>query len=246
MKDFFEALLGAPVPTILVVCGVAFLGLAFFRKIGSSEVDRQPNKAAMAVGIVLLLLGIGYLYLIISPNPSSNFPFEAKIYDFETVEINKASWFSVPKSKSYKTEISQDFYHSGKSSLRLFVDMQSAATNPDTEYTGIGLVEKNPFQAKAIVVWVYIPASEPIQNISFKSHILAYVYKTGDNLVFLGEEIQIKPGIWTPLYIGSFGETKYASNHIVWNGQIDELYITIWSDKPYSGSIYIDDVSIYE
>src|SRR5688572_4607822 len=148
MKDFFEALLGAPIPTILLVGGIAFLLLSFSRKIGSSEVDRQPNKWAIVVGTVLLLLGIGSLYLKTVPSSSSNFPFEVKVYNFETVKANSDPWFSVPKSKSYKTEISQESAHSGKHSLRLLVDMQSAATNPDTEYTGIGLVEKNSFQAK--------------------------------------------------------------------------------------------------
>lgn len=212
----------------------------------SQRINAKVILLATAVGGIIGYVIGGFLYTRTSPDPARNFPFEATVYDFENVETDGTFWFSVPKSQSYKSEISQEFAHSRRSSLRLSVDMQSAATNPDTEYTGIGLVQKNPFQAKAIVAWVYIPASEPIQNISFKSHILAYVYKTGENLVFLGEEVQVKPGIWTPLYIGSFGETKYASNHIVWNGQIDELYLTIWSDKPYNGSIYIDDLSIYE
>lgn len=247
MEDFFKALLEAPVQTILIVCGIAFFLLAFFRKIGAAEVDRQPNLWALVIGVVLLLLGISLLYSKTSPSTIQNFPFEAKVYNFEKSndETNDVFWFAVPKSKFYKTEISQDFAHSGKRSLRLFVDMQAASANPDTEYAGLGLVEKVPLQAKAIAAWVLIPESEPIQNISFKAHILAYVYKAGENLVFMGEETQIQPGIWTPLYIGTFGETKYASSHIVWNGKVDELYLTIWSDKPYNGSMYIDDLSIY-
>ena len=249
MEDLLPAILEAPIPTILIVGGITFFLLAFFRKIGKTKIDRHPNLWILAIGIVLMLFGIGLLYA--SPIPKTqNLPFELTVYDFEglTDETDIAPWFTVPSSKSYKARVSQDYSFSGKHSLRIFVDMQSSATNPATEYTGIGLAgEQTPLKVKAVIAWVFIPPSEPIQNTIFRTHILAYVRDdTGENVGFLGESQEITPGIWTPLFIGTFGETTDELGNFSWNGKINELYLTIWSDKPYSGSIYIDDFSIYK
>ena len=249
MEDFVKAILEAPIPTILVVGGIVFLLLAFIRKLGkTTEIDRQPKIWALVIGIALLLFGIGLLYFT-PVSKSQVFPFEVTTYDFENIsdETDTTPFFTVPSSKSYEAIISRDVSHSGKHSLRLFVNMQSAATNPETEYTGIGLAGKVPLQAKAITIWVFIPPSEPIQSTIFKAHILAYKNsETSENMLFMSDTAQIKPGTWTPFFIGTFGETGNIPDRIEWNGKIDELYLTIWSDKPYSGSIYIDDFSIYE
>lgn len=247
--DCIKAILDAPISTLLIVSGIVFFLLSFIQKLGNQTVfSQQPKIWALVIGTALLLFGIGLLYITPFHKPQ-DFPFESTTYDFENIsdETDIDPFFTVPSSKSYKAVVSRDFSHSGKHSMRIFVDMQSADINPETEYTGIGVSKIVPLQAKAIIVWVYIPSSESNQNTIFKGHFLAYNNnETGENMLFMGEEIEIKPDVWTPFFIGTFAETSKMPNPIQWYGKIDELYLTIWSDKRYIGSMYIDDFSIYK
>lgn len=218
--------------------------------IGLSQFWRWVILGVFYIGTIPFFIWVGSWSK--SPNntvaEASNFPFQVTVYDFENPEMatDVAPWFSVPEPKSYKTLISQDFAHSGKSSLQLFADMQSAAANPETEYAGIGLKGEIPLHTKAIVAWIFIPTSEPIKDVVFKAHLLSYDKKDdGTKITFTGEDTIVKLGTWTPLFLGFSGETELASNRIVWDGKIDEAYLSIWSDRPYKGSIYVDDFSVY-
>jgi len=62
IKALYE-LKGSPIPTILVVAGIAFIFLAFAQKIGDTEIDPKLRKWSAVVGIVIFFLGMG-LYLV--------------------------------------------------------------------------------------------------------------------------------------------------------------------------------------
>jgi hypothetical protein len=258
MSDLIKAISETPVPTIFAFGGIIFMLIAFLRKAGKeTEFEQHPKIRVLILGILLLVISLG-LYVLpfffsgnetISVVEAPNFPFRSTLYDFEnsTNETDIAPWITLPTNKKYKALISQDFALSGTQSLRVFVDMQPYITNKDTEYVGVELTGVTPLQAKIITAWVFIPQSEPIQGINFSAHILAYVKdKNGVLGGFVGETKVVKPGTWTSLFIGTFGETTDVLGNLVWNGKIDILYLTVWSDKPYNGSIYIDDFSIYE
>ena len=169
------------------------------------------------------------------------FPVPWKVYDFEE---GKQDWEI--EGKSVDAQISPDCHRSGAHALKLLVDLQPSTTNK-CEIAGIQLANLNHLEVKAITAWVFIPPSEPVQNIGFGTGINAYINDSNDSTPgFLGKGEKIEPGIWTPVYIGTFGQTDKLPNEIVWNGEVDNIHIAIWSDKPYNGSICIDDISIYE
>jgi hypothetical protein len=157
-------------------------------------------------------------------------------------------WNFVPDSKNYQLEISNnnDFSHSGTHSLRLMADFENAAVNPNTEYGGVG-INKNFNSVDMIVAWVYIPKSEQVQGTKFKSHILVYVNGKDNQTIFTGQDRDVEPGMWTPLILGRTtsveedGLTQYQ-----WNGTVDSLFISVWGNQHYKGSIYFDDITIYK
>jgi hypothetical protein len=213
--------------------------------------------------------GLGLLYLITIPffiwvgtwnefpNNSSkeanalDIPLQvAQIYDFETEDDPTVTtpWISVPPTKTHTILISDEeaFARSGTHSLRLKVDIQPYYIDETTEYAGVGFTEAGLSNVKAAVAWVLIPKSEPIQNVTLRSHIIVWMYDENDEGIgFFGEAKEIEPGEWTSLFIGTFAGTSTLDDFI-WNGKIDELYVTVWSDKPYTGSIYVDDFTIYK
>ena len=150
------------------------------------------------------------------------FPFEPIVYGFEnsTDETDIAPWS--PVNKSNKALISSDFFHSGQHSLKVFVDMQSFDNNKDIEYGGINYTDSKFLDVKMVTAWVFIPLSEPIQNTTFESHLSAYFMDdNGRSIGILSEVKDIRPGFWTPLFLGTFSETDNGQDNIVWNGKID-------------------------
>ncbi|MCX6081944.1 MAG: hypothetical protein NTW32_20650, partial [Chloroflexi bacterium] len=96
-----------------------------------------------------------------------------------------------------------------------------------------------------ISAWIFIPNSEPIRDHNFLAHILVYKYDKNRNPIgFTSRDTKVEPGKWTHLVIGTFQNTSSIPDFI-WNGDINELYVSIWSDKDYNGSIYIDDIELY-
>jgi hypothetical protein len=173
-----------------------------------------------------------------------------EIYDFETPAdpTDTTPWDPFPSEKKPSLLISdeQAFARSGTHSLRMKVDNQAYHTNMEIEYSGIGLTGADLSQVKAVTAWVLIPRSEAVQNITFEGHIMLYMDQQDNEAVgFFGETRELEPGVWTPLFIGTFHQTDALSG-VVWDREVDELYLTIWSDKPYNGSIYIDDLTVYE
>lgn len=170
-------------------------------------------------------------------------------YDFEETKgvTDTRPWFSIPTTQTHTSLISdnESFAHTGTKSYQLVVDMEPYLNNVNMEYAGIGLTEDKFTDVKMISAWVLIPDSEPVRNKNFLSHILAYKYDdTGEPIDFASKDTKIEPGQWTQLVIGTFQNSQAIPNFI-WNGDIDELYISIWCDQEYSGSIYIDDVVLY-
>jgi hypothetical protein len=165
-------------------------------------------------------------------------------------------WTTRHDNKSYSGRISEEEKHFGNYSLRLKVDMTDYDYNDiekRDEYGSIGIASAKHSEVKVIEAWVLVPESEQVIGSTFSSHIIAYFNDSSSrNIAFFGETEEIKPGRWTPIFLGVFYEAKCSDPNIEWNcnfewdGTIDALYLTVWSDQPYKGSIYFDDITIWK
>lgn len=240
---------------VLFVVGLVLLfggmGLVQFEKISIAR-----SKTVWIIGGLLLVVSFFFFALKADTTSFKNLtntdtPFQvAEVYDFDKVKdfTYTKPWVSIPITKQHNLLIQNDksFVNSGSQSLRLVANIQSFNTDQRTEYAGIGATNLDLSNVKAISAWIFVPESEPTNNSIFSSHLVIYVYneKIGQPVGFIGETENLKAGAWTQVFIGTFSQVE--ATDIIWNGKVDEIYLTIWSDKPYSGSFYIDDISIYK
>jgi len=197
---------------------------------------------------------------------SNNALKEIQKFDFEEkIDATDISpWYMLPDTKNHTLVISEvpEFSRSGNKSLRLKLNIQSISSGED-EYGGIALTDA-VFPAltnetvNAIEAWILIPDTEQTENIDFQSHIMAFTYdKNGAYLGLYSEDVELNPGKWTPVFLGvdyevyidpkalplEVGNEEFHFSSE--NRKINEFYLTVWSDAPYSGSIYFDDVVMY-
>lgn len=167
--------------------------------------------------------------------------------DFEDIPDSTyvGPWDAYPTKKNHTRDPSDKYAHSGTHSLKLTVKNQPYEKDMDKEYGGIGITDLNIHKAKTIEAWVLVPESDQARGSIIKSHIIAYMKdSSGKSIGFFGEVEEIEPGIWTPIFLGLFYETDCKNCTFKWDGTIDELYLTVWSDHSYWGSIYFDDITI--
>ncbi len=207
------------------------------------------SKPFLPWSLVLLLLFWGAIFF---KQPSrENVPLEIyKNYSFESAKglTDTAPWITYPISQNYTTLISDDvdYAHTGTKSYRLIVDMQPYESNPDIESASIGILNQDLLGITMISAWVLIPYADPILNHNFRAHILAIRYnENGDPISFIGRDTEIELGKWTHLSLGTF-QNSNAIPEFTWGGDIDELYIAVWCEQAYNGSIFIDDVTFYK
>jgi len=219
-----------------------------------APIKKFLSKPLLPWGLVVLLLFLGVAFLpqfITKQTENENMPLELyRSYNFENVKgpTDTAPWVSYPISQTHMSLISDDiaYAHSGTNSYQLIMDTQPYQSNPDTEYASIGITNKNLTNITMISAWVFIPYAEPILNHNFQAHILAFRYdEYGNPVSFISRDTKIELGKWTRLSLGTF-QNSNAIPDFTWNGNIDELYISIWCEQTYSGSIFIDDVSFYK
>jgi|LGVF01.1.fsa_nt_gb hypothetical protein len=166
--------------------------------------------------------------------------------DFEDIKDSTyvGPWAAYPK-KNHTLDPSDKYAHSGTHSLKLTVKNQPYEKDMGKEYGGIGITDLNIHKAKTIEAWVLVPESDQARGSIIKSHIIAYMKDSSDESIgFFGEEEEIEPGIWTPIFLGLFYETDCENCTFKWDGTIHGLYLTVWSDQSYWGSIYFDDITI--
>ena len=165
-------------------------------------------------------------------------------YDFE--DTRDQSWGAFPDKKKHKFNFSTNSAHSGIHSVKLDVDIEPYETNEDEEYGGIYNTNLNIHEAKAIKAWVLVPESEQVRGSNIKSHIMAYMMGSkGKAIWFFGEEKKIVPGVWTQIFLDVFFRTDSENCTVRWDETSDQVYVTVWSDKEYSGPIYFDNITIY-
>jgi len=179
-------------------------------------------------------------------------------YDFEnkTDPTDIDPWSTHHDNKSDTGRISEEEKHFGNCSLRLEVamtDYDFNETEKKDEYGSIGITSAKLSEVKAIKAWVLVPESDHVRDSTFYSHMFAcFNDSSSRNIEFFGETEEIKPGRWTPIFLGVFYETRCYNCKNEWNcsfewdGTIDALYLTVWSDQPYKGSIYFDDITIWQ
>ena len=188
---------------------------------------------------------------IITGQFSKDWPLEiAAIHDFEEIQYpkNTAPWEPFPQKKNHALEVYSEkaIAHSGEGVLSLTVDFQAHKVDPDTEYGGVGITSEQFQKVKAVGGWIFIPKSAHVRNNRFTTHIMAWVYaQDGAPIGFYSEDKDVVPGEWAPLFLGVLHTNDSQNASFTWDGTIDELYITVWSDHAYSGPIYFDDITIY-
>jgi len=154
-------------------------------------------------------------------------------------------WSTQPDNKLTGL-ISEEEKHFGNHSLRLKVDITNynfSEIEKREQFGGIGITQREFSEVKAIKAWVLVPKSEQVRGTTFHSHIIA----SFNDSYFFGEEEEIEPGIWTPIFLGVFYRTENCTFN--WDGTIDELYLTVYhynADLRYKGSIYFDDITIWK
>jgi len=244
----FPWYIGIPLVIALAACSL----LCFLIKGKISKLP-EPHKTKMIFGILILLAIIGAFVtgflmgsygekLEISQRNSLQVAYND---DFEDIKDSTyvGPWNAGPTEKNNTRDPSDKYAHSGTHSLKLTVKNQPY--DNDTEYGAIGITDLNIHKAKTIEAWVLVPESDQARGSIIKSHIIAYMKdSSGKYIGFYGEDEEIKPGIWTPIFLGLFYETGCENCTFKWDGTIYELYLTVWSDQSYWGSIYFDDITI--
>lgn len=200
------------------------------------------------------------------PLPPATALEKAYTFNFEGIEdvTSTSPWYSVPENSTHKLLISStsEFSHSGEKSLRLKLSIQPLATDPN-EYGGIAITEEvypalTSQTVNAAEAWILVPQSEQAQNTLLQAHIMAYTYDQNDGFIGLySEDVELVPGRWTPVFWGGaytvyvdakslpFEVETESLGFISSDRKMYELYLTMWSDAPYTGSIYIDDIVMY-
>jgi hypothetical protein len=217
----------------------------------------QKKKSLRFLTLAVLVLGSLFLGVQVDlylgqTSVCQNIPLQVAYNDdFEDIKdpTYVAPWEAYPTPNPPTLLVSSDrtFAHSGDHSLRLSVDLPPFATNMSTNYCGIGITRKFR-EVKAVIAWVLVPKSEQVRDSTFSSHIMAYMHdKDADETIgFHSETIKLMPGVGTPIFLGTpYYSTDSKNCDFSVDGTINELYLTVWSEKHYTGSIYVDDITIY-
>jgi len=220
------------------------------KKDSVSTLQRVLAAIVVAVGTIVILLSIGFWVgsnwqrqLSVSELPLS----VLHSYTFEGAQdpIEIAPWRSAPAIKSHTLLVYDDkeFSHSGTQSLRLNCEFQPIKTD-SSEWAGISAFDLEFSNVKVIVAWVLVPRSEQTRDGKLRSRITAWTLDpAGEPVGLYSESKVLEPGVWTPIFLGTFDTLSNAN--FEWNREIFQIALEVWSDKPYSGSVYFDDIVIY-
>lgn len=169
--------------------------------------------------------------------------------DFEDIKDSPydGPWVAYPTGKNHSLVPSDKYAHSGNQSLKLTVKNQPYEEAPAEEYGGIGITGLNIHKAKTIEAWVLVLESDQASDSTITSHIFTYIKdSSGKNIGLYSKDEKLKPGSWTQIFLGVCYTTDCKNCTFEWDGTIDNLYLTVWSDQSYWGSIYIDDITIWK
>jgi hypothetical protein len=169
--------------------------------------------------------------------------------DFEDIKDSPydGPWVACPTEKNHGLAPSDKYAHSGNHSLKLTVNNQPHKEAPAEEYGGIGITDLNIHKAKTIEAWVLVPKSDQARGSTIISHIFTYIKdSSGKNIGIYSKDEKLKPGFWTQIFLGVCYTTDCKNCTFEWDGTIDQLYLTVWSDQSYWGSIYIDNITIWK
>lgn len=176
----------------------------------------------------------------------------AHLYSFEPGEED------VWEAQGEKVSIarSSSLVHSGSHSLEIKLDVGPYEPG---EHHGIR-VSPAPFGiAKAIVAYLYLPTSAQTEDHQLMAFLMA---QGNDGRSHFSHYVFLRAGAWTPLFWGT--EYGYWDELACtdadqdgscddtggywreWDGSLIALEIVVGSmDRPYLGSIYVDDITIF-
>ena len=241
---------------------IYFVGILLFITMGMSAFfllnsEYKKNKFIQKLAICVLTIGIFIIGFWIGfhqqEKPLASFiPLQvAHDYNFENMQdiTNITPWKPFPEINNHELLISTEkkYSHSGTNSLRLIVNLKPYSIDPKKEYGAIGATDLKLHDVKAIIAWILIPESEQVQNNILRSHIILYMHDQNDKSFGIYSKIRkIIPGIWTQIFLGLFDSAEFKDIKFGGNIIIDDIYLTVWSEQYYKGSIFIDDIIIYK
>jgi hypothetical protein len=250
-----------------IVFSIGVLWFAF----GSEQIPRRWRLASLGglyIATILFFIWVGTWKndSLGQPPPPSDALEKVYSFDFEEIEdpTDISPWYSLPDSKTHTLLVSHapELSCSGEKSLRLKLNIQPFATDPN-EYGGIAVTEKvypalTSRTVNAAEAWILVPESEQAQNSNLQAHIMAYTFdRNGGYIGLYSEDVELKPGAWTPVFWGGAYTVYVDAKNLPFEVETEslafisndrkmhEFYLTVWSDAPYSGSIYFDDIVMY-
>lgn len=237
---------------------LAVLAILLFKsKLKDFSKNHQEGLAMLFLGV---LLGSTLFYVVFSFGLVDSDAGKTEIvqknslhvacnYDFEDIkDPTYEDWVPGPTGKNHSWDPSDKYAHSGTHSLELSVKIQPHEKNPLIEYGSIGISDLNIHKAKTIEAWALVPKSDQARGSNIMSHFIVY-YKnsSGKYITIYSEAEKLKPGVWTQMFLGVCYIINSTNNCTCeWDGKIDELYLTVWSDQSYWGPIYFDDITIWK
>lgn len=262
--------------TIIPVIGVILSAIiSAYGAIKAAKIISKPNSIEvpnkfwkfLSVMLIWILLLCVIIFFIIKSGgclPPCELPLTTiYTFDFEKkVDEHKyvGPWKILPAAKKHTLLISSENAHSGKSSLRLAVNMGPIEQDPNLEYGGLSISKEDfPFldtqKLTACSAWLMIPESEQTRNLKISAHLIIYIGdKNGRRMINSGEETRLTPGKWIPLFSGITPDIQFPDiseqcreyKHFKSDNKLYEFYLTVWTyNKGYEGSIYIDDIVFY-
>jgi hypothetical protein len=174
---------------------------------------------------------------------------------------NKVPWVSLPLDKKFKLAVSNKFDQgqdrSYQYSLRLDGSIPGRGQT-SLDFAGIALYGQNdPDLNKDSIIaanaWVYIPESaENLEN-HFYGAIQGTTYSpNGESFISSSPDFELTPGEWTQIHwTVSFNVLYHDSinqvdrQFISLDNRISELDVIVRADRPYNGSIFFDNITIF-
>jgi len=136
------------------------------------------------------------------------------------------------------------FAHTGARLLQLNAELRPDLD--DQDYVGIQTSDPSVINPRLIFAWVMVPSSPAAVDNSFRAYLAAFSYaENGDPIRLRSRNTTLEPGKWMLLQVGIPAEVNLPTERRNWTGGITGLYLTLWSDKPYFGSFYIDDIILF-
>jgi hypothetical protein len=187
------------------------------------------------------------------------FPRTLASYDFE--EGLPSPWKIHPNHEapvlSFGVESEQNLAYSGAQVLSLEVSF--------TEDVASTILRANveEIDAGAVLAYIFIPESRRTAGVRFYASWQVGTYfgsmdepgaeyfdcgdKTFESPEVFSDQFMLEPGKWNPVFVTAgtgYRERENDEHLLIWKKGFYALHLNLWSNKAYTGPIYIDRISV--